>query len=123
MAKIDFKEEDMSTLKELIEPKESELKNYVVDYVGNKLSPENESVDIEMVINVFAEEFPELVLALAEAQQQHITLVHLRQLHIQLLLKLIKIQLLLLQQQEVHNCKKQIKVQQQYIQQHLIQVL
>ena len=65
----------------------------------------------------------QLVLALAEAQQQHITLVHLQQLHIQLLLKLIKIQLLLLQQQEVHNCKKQIKVQQQYIQQHLIQVL
>ena len=65
----------------------------------------------------------QLDLALAEVQQQHIILVHLPQLHIQLLLKLLKIQLLLLQQQEVHNCKKQIKVQQQYIQQHLIQVL
>jgi len=66
MADIDFKEEDMSTLKDVINPEESELKNYVVDYVGNKLDPENENVDIEMVINVFAKEFPELVMALAE---------------------------------------------------------
>ena len=44
MAEIDFKEEEMSTLKDVINPEESELKNYVVDYVGNKLDPENENV-------------------------------------------------------------------------------
>jgi len=44
----------------------SELKNYIVDYVGNKLAPENNQVDIEMIIHVLADEFPEVVLPLAE---------------------------------------------------------
>tara|TARA_R100001463_G_scaffold15783_1_gene41035 strand:+ start:477 stop:740 length:264 start_codon:yes stop_codon:yes gene_type:complete len=44
----------------------SELKNYIVDYVGNKLAPENNQVDVEMIIHVLADEFPEVVLPLAE---------------------------------------------------------
>ena len=46
--------------------KEGELKSFIVDYVGDKLNPENEEVTIEMVIEVLAKDFPELVLVLAE---------------------------------------------------------
>ena len=42
------------------------LKDLVVDYVGTKLNPENEEVTLEMVIDVLADEFPEVVLAIAE---------------------------------------------------------
>jgi hypothetical protein len=42
------------------------LKDLVVDYVGTKLNPENEEVTLEMVIGVLADEFPEVVLAIAE---------------------------------------------------------
>ena len=42
------------------------LKEYIVEYVGEKVQPENSEVTVEMVINVLAEDFPELVFALAE---------------------------------------------------------
>ena len=42
------------------------LKNLVVDYVGTKLTPEDDLITVEMVVEVFAEEFPEFVLSLAE---------------------------------------------------------
>ena len=42
------------------------LKDLVVDYVGTKLNPENEEVTLEMVIDILADEFPEVVLAIAE---------------------------------------------------------
>ena len=38
----------------------------VVSHVGQKLNPENDEVTMEMVLEVFAEEFPEFILALAE---------------------------------------------------------
>lgn len=46
----------------------SPLKQMVVDYVGNKILSEGEGneVTIEMVFSVFAEEFPEFLMALAE---------------------------------------------------------
>ncbi len=46
--------------------KDNLLKKNVVEYVGNKLSPENGEVTTEMVIEVMATDFPEIVLALAE---------------------------------------------------------
>ena len=52
-------------LKEVI-PTESELKEIVVNYVGNLLNPENDEVTVEDIINVFAEQFPEFLLVLAE---------------------------------------------------------
>ena len=52
-------------LKQAVEP-ENDLKNFIVEHVGNKLNPENQEVTVEMVISVMAEEFPEFVLALAE---------------------------------------------------------
>lgn len=45
---------------------DSELKSYIVNYVGEKLNPENGLVNIEMVIAVLAQDFPDVVLALAE---------------------------------------------------------
>jgi hypothetical protein len=56
---------ELSTLKNKVTP-DSEFKNYIVNYVGEKKSPENEEVTVEMVIDVLSDEFPELVLCLSE---------------------------------------------------------
>jgi hypothetical protein len=45
---------------------DSPLKEWVVNYVGNKMNPDNGNVTVEMTLDIFAEEFPEFVLALAE---------------------------------------------------------
>ena len=45
---------------------EGPLKQLLVNYVGNKLQPEDDSVTLEMVVNTVADEFPEFVLAVAE---------------------------------------------------------
>lgn len=52
-------------LKEVV-PTESELKEIIVNFVGNTISPESEEITVEQIINVFAEQFPEFLLALAE---------------------------------------------------------
>ena len=44
----------------------NELKEFLVNYVGNKLDPEDDQVTVEMVIEVVAQEFPEILLAVAE---------------------------------------------------------
>ena len=54
-----------SILDNKVEP-DSKLKEIVVNYVGQKLSPEDNGVTVEMALEVFADEFPEFVLALAE---------------------------------------------------------
>ena len=46
--------------------KTSETKTWLVNHVGEKLTPENDEVNIEMIIEVMATEFPELLLAVAE---------------------------------------------------------
>ena len=53
---------------ELLEPveKSNELKEWLVEYVGNKCNPENDEVNVEMIIKTMAEEFPEFLLVLAE---------------------------------------------------------
>ena len=45
---------------------DGELKTLIVNYVGEKLNPKNEEVTLEMVISSIAEEFPEVLLAVAE---------------------------------------------------------
>ena len=45
---------------------DTHLKNMIVEYVGEEINPEDKNVTLEMVIAVMANEFPELVLALAE---------------------------------------------------------
>jgi hypothetical protein len=48
-----------------VEPgSESELKNFLVEYVGTKL--DNEEVTVNMISEVLAAEFPEFVFAFAE---------------------------------------------------------
>jgi len=44
----------------------NEMKKWLVNYVGDKLSPENDEVNVEMIIQVMAEEFPEFLMVLAE---------------------------------------------------------
>ena len=53
---------------DLLEPveKSNELKEWLVDYVGNKHNPESGEVNVEMIIKTVAEEFPEFLLVLAE---------------------------------------------------------
>ena len=48
----------------MVVEKDSELKDYLVEYVGTKL--ESENVTVEMITEVLATEFPEIVLTLAE---------------------------------------------------------
>ena len=52
-------------LDEVIEA-DNDLKNLLVQYVGEKLNPKDNNITIEMVIEVMADEFPELVMTLAE---------------------------------------------------------
>jgi len=53
------------TLKEVVKV-DSDLKELIVDYVGNKLQPENDEVTLEMVVGVMASEFKDLIFAIAE---------------------------------------------------------
>jgi len=46
--------------------KSNELKEWLVDYVGNKCNPDKDEVNVEMIIKIMAEEFPEFLLVLAE---------------------------------------------------------
>lgn len=63
MKEKDLKNRDL--LKE-ITPTDSELKEIIINYVGSKLNPESPDITVEQVIEVFAEEFPEFLLAMAE---------------------------------------------------------
>ena len=58
-------QEENPILKAPVVP-ETPLQKMIVEYVGNKLNPENREVTVEMIVEVMAEEFPHFVLALAE---------------------------------------------------------
>jgi hypothetical protein len=45
--------------------KETPLKDFIIDYVGEKLSSDEE-VTVEMIVEVLAEEFPEFLMLVAE---------------------------------------------------------
>ena len=57
--------EEQSELKKEVET-ENPMKEWLVDYVGEKHTPENGQVTVEMIVESMAEEFPEFLLALAE---------------------------------------------------------
>lgn len=42
------------------------MKEWLVNYVGEKYSPENGEITVEMIVQAMAEEFPDFVLALAQ---------------------------------------------------------
>jgi len=52
-------------LYEVVE-QDNDLKSFIVEYVGNKLSPADNNVTVEMIVEVMAEEFPEFVMVVAE---------------------------------------------------------
>ena len=54
------------TENKVINKNESGLKDLIVDFVGNKINPENDEVTISHIAEVFAEEFPKFVITLAE---------------------------------------------------------
>jgi hypothetical protein len=51
-------------LKEVVDPEESPMKEWMVTYVGQRF--DQEEVTVEMIIDVMANEFPEFLLAIAE---------------------------------------------------------
>jgi len=56
----------VETRKENFE-KDTELKKYLVNFVGEQKSlEENEEVTVDMIVEVMAKEFPEFVLSVAE---------------------------------------------------------
>ena len=65
-AKVKFLEDsqEVTTLEETVTV-DSELKEWLVNYVGEKTEAEEE-ITVEMIVGVMADEFPEFVLALAE---------------------------------------------------------
>ena len=68
MMKVEFKdslEDQNPTLESTVEP-DTDMKNWLVEYVGEKSNPENQEVTVGMIVETMAEEFPEFVLAVAE---------------------------------------------------------
>ena len=59
-------EEKSPELDKTLNSKDSELKEILVNYIGNKLDPDTDDITVEMAVEVLADEFPELLLALAE---------------------------------------------------------
>ena len=45
---------------------DSKLKEYLVEYVGERLKPDNEEVTVNMIAEVLAADFPEFTFAFAE---------------------------------------------------------
>ena len=46
--------------------KTNPLKEWLVEYVGHKEKPENNEVNVEMIVKTVAEDFPEFLLVVAE---------------------------------------------------------
>ncbi len=53
-------------LESIVDKTESDLKLWLVDYVGNKQNPENGDVTVESIVNVMSTEFPEFLMVIAE---------------------------------------------------------
>jgi hypothetical protein len=45
---------------------ENPMKEWLVNYVGDKIKPDNGGVTLQMIVDVMADEFPDFVLALAQ---------------------------------------------------------
>ena len=46
--------------------KNTSMKEYLIEYVGDYLKPKNGEVTTEMIVEVMAKEFPEFLLSIAE---------------------------------------------------------
>jgi len=54
-----------TSLAETVQP-ENELKEWLVNYVGDKTAPEDENVTVENIVEVLSTEFPEFLMVIAE---------------------------------------------------------
>ena len=59
-------ENDNPLLNSIVDKTESDLKLWLVTYVGEKENPENGDVTVDNIVNVMANEFPEFLMAVAE---------------------------------------------------------
>tara|TARA_R100001510_G_C7608238_1_gene172615 strand:- start:256 stop:513 length:258 start_codon:yes stop_codon:yes gene_type:complete len=50
----------------IINRNESNLKDLIIDFVGNKTKPDKDEVTIFHIAEVFIEEFPEFIMTIAE---------------------------------------------------------
>ncbi|QDP63294.1 MAG: hypothetical protein GOVbin703_41 [Prokaryotic dsDNA virus sp.] len=57
---------DNPLLDSIVEKNESDLKLWLVNYVGEKENPDNGDVTVHHIVNVMANEFPEFLMAVAE---------------------------------------------------------
>ena len=55
---------DNPELRENVLP-ENELKEWLINYVGNKQNPEDGNITVEMIVETLAEDFPEFTMAVA----------------------------------------------------------
>jgi hypothetical protein len=46
--------------------KDNPMKTWLVEYVGNKINPENGEVTVEMIVEAMAEEFPDFLMLVAQ---------------------------------------------------------
>ena len=44
----------------------TELKKWLVDYVGSQHGPDHSTVTVEMIVETMSQEFPEFLMAVAE---------------------------------------------------------
>jgi len=68
MADIEFKEteaEKNPTEEQLVQA-DSPLKEWLVNYAGERFQPEDGNVTVEMIVGAVANEFPEFLLVVAE---------------------------------------------------------
>ena len=52
-------------LKQTVEP-DTDLKNIILEYIGEKLNPEDQNITVEMIVDTMMTEFPEFLMAVAE---------------------------------------------------------
>ena len=57
--------DETGTLKEKVET-DTEMKSWLVNYVGEKHDPDSGEVTVEMIVETMATEFPEFLMAVAE---------------------------------------------------------
>jgi hypothetical protein len=61
-----IEEQDLKDKLEVPIKVDTELKQLIVNYIGSKLNPDGEEITLEQAIYLLCEEFPELVLPIAE---------------------------------------------------------
>jgi hypothetical protein len=68
MAEIEFNEKDpvINTDLEKVVKEDTPVKEWLINYVGEKTNPENGEVTVGMIVETLAEEFPDFLLVLAE---------------------------------------------------------